>query len=83
MSFTWEEVWQCSAKEVQCIGDAIKKQKKVLCRHQLVIDYWPDHLGEVQHLSLSPLAFPRDEEAILVNLDNDYHDKVQLVKYGC
>ena len=39
------------------------------------------HLGEVQHLGLSPLAFPRDEEAILVNLDDDDHDKVQLDKH--
>ena len=64
----------------------MKRSEKLKAEKGLVSPsacYWPDHLGEVQHLGLSPLAFPRDEEAILVNLDDDYHDKVQLVKYGC
>ena len=30
---------------------------------------WPGHLWQVQHLGLSPLAFPRDEEAVLVDLE--------------
>ena len=85
MSFTWWEVWQWSAKEVH-IGDAMKCSEKLKAEKGLLSPsacYWPDHLGEVQHLGLSPLAFPRDEEAILVNLDDDYYDKVKLDKHGC